>query len=163
VRLSAAARVQRPAVGPEASAQQAAGAAGLAGAAAEARQQGEEAQAAAAAQRLAAELRASVAVAVRQPGAAAPAGVAEEVPRQVAAARDAAVVVLRPAEAAPVLWERLRVAALPSAVPSVCRRDRLRLSLAQQPAALSAHARRGLRIASPSGRSWQAARDEVWS
>jgi hypothetical protein len=115
--------------------------AGSAGAAEVARQQ--EVPAAAEAQQQAAELGAWVAAAVRQPGAAAQAGVAEVVPRQAAAeARDAAAAVLRPEEAAPVWRGRQRVA-LPSAAPSVCHRDRALPSLVPQPAAPSAHARRG--------------------
>jgi hypothetical protein len=77
--------------------------------------------------------------AARRPGAAL-AGVAEG-PLLEAAVQDVAVL----PQAEPVGL----AAALPSAALWVCRRDRLRLSLAPRPAARFARAMRDLRIASP--------------
>jgi len=91
---------------------------------------------------------APVAAVLRQVEAAVPV-VAEAAPRQeeeVPAARGAAP------------------AAVPSAAASVFRRGRLRPAVAApRPAARSVREKRGLRDASRSARSSQAAQDEVWS
>jgi hypothetical protein len=112
---------------------------------------------------------------------------AEEVPQQVAGARVAAAGPQQAAEARDGVAEpqpeaavqagveeavRPRAApgaqaALPSvplsAGPWAFHRGQAPPSPAPQPAARSVHAMEDLRIARPSARSWQAAKDEVWS
>jgi hypothetical protein len=94
------------------------------------------------------------------------ASVGTAVPRPEAAGRDGVVRPreVRDAEALPRAAPDVQ-AALPSAVAWAFRQDQA-LPSAQpvpQPAARSVHATEHLRIAPPSARSWQAAKDEVWT